>query len=408
MTLESTPETADKDNQLSELFATACNLHESGEVNEAEEIYLNLLNEVGDNWLIRYNLGLLYLETQRFQEALTQYQKADNLTSSNPDILFNLAICQKSCGRLEDAVTSYTQLLRIAPDDVDGWYNLGGCYSALHEFEKSIDCYQKVLHFDSHNLSALNNLAYHYQRAGYNDQAIIVYKRLLELNPDNGSAEHMLAALQGNSRECAPLSYIKEVFDDFSGHYDESMLDRLEYMVPEALLSALHKTAMNKTFKDCLDLGCGTGLAGQAIRQHVINLTGIDISEGMIALAEKKKIYDQLVVGDILTFLNSAEKQSFDLIVAADVFNYIGELKATLSAVAKVLANGGMLFFSIEDHDMEGNDVLLRENGRFAHSPDYINTLVDHFQWKSVYHEKVRLRKEKGMWVYGGLYGFLG
>ena len=47
-------------------------------------------------------------------------------------------------------------------------------------------------------------------------------------------------------------------------------------------------------FGTMLDLGCGTGLAGEAFRPHVDWLEGVDLSPGMIAQARKKTIYDRL------------------------------------------------------------------------------------------------------------------
>ena len=51
-----------------------------------------------------------------------------------------------------------------------------------------------------------------------------------------------------------------------------------------------------------LDLGCGTGLMGQYLRDNAAQLIGIDLSAAMLEEARNKQIYDALVEGDIVEY----------------------------------------------------------------------------------------------------------
>ena len=72
-------------------------------------------------------------------------------------------------------------------------------------------------------------------------------------------------------------------------------------------------------------IGCGTGLVGYWLKDVSKSITGVDLSAEMIKLAEKKGVYSSLVTEPIQSYLERADT-SFDVIVASDVFSYVGDL----------------------------------------------------------------------------------
>ena len=89
-----------------------------------------------------------------------------------------------------------------------------------------------------------------------------------------------------------------------------------------------------------LDLGCGTGLSGEAFRPLVDWMEGVDLSPGMIEQARRKNLYDRLDAGDLTESLDAHLRADarFNLIVAADVFVYCADLTLIAALVADVLA----------------------------------------------------------------------
>ncbi len=88
-----------------------------------------------------------------------------------------------------------------------------------------------------------------------------------------------------------------------------------------------------------LDLGCGTGLCGELFKEFSARLTGIDISQEMITAAKAKNIYDELLVADIEQALT--DYHDLDLVLAADVFTYIGELNGIFAQIRRALKKTG-------------------------------------------------------------------
>jgi predicted TPR repeat methyltransferase len=87
-------------------------------------------------------------------------------------------------------------------------------------------------------------------------------------------------------------------------------------------------------------------------------------------------LYDRLATGDITRFLEQqrAAKATFHLVIAADVFAYIGDVAAVCDAVARVLEPGGLFGFTVETHDGEG--AIVGAKMRYAHATEFIRAAV--------------------------------
>jgi len=386
------------------LFNKAHEYHEIGKYQEAEEIYRYLVLHIKENWFIHYNFALLLLETNRSEEALSQFLIAASLMTSNNDLYYNLALCQKRCGQYKRALQSYKKALELEPDDTDCLYNLAGCYHDLERFEEAIACYESILEKEPFHQSALNNIAYISQKIGRTDLAVIYYKQLLEVNPGHTSADHMLAALTGKIRSTAPLSYVRDVFNSYSSHYEKSLIDKLGYILPEQLLKIINFSSGKQHFKQLLDLGCGTGLVGEALKNNITTIHGIDLSSSMIEIAHTKEIYDQLITGDIHAALDNLEKASYDLLIAADVFTYVGEIESILKLSHQLGTRDCLFYFSVEDLTGGRTDMVLLESGRFAHSRNYIQQTADAAGWYIFNIETINLRRERDKWIKGAVY----
>lgn len=390
------------DEELSSLFQQACSHHQEGRLPEAKVHYLHLLQYFEIPPLC-YNLGLVHYQLDELPEALACFSRAHAGAPDDPDCLFNLALCQKACGHPEEAVVSYCRLLEFDGDNIDALYNLAGCHRVLHHADQAIDLYNRVLALEPNHEAATSNLAYTYQLTGQIDLAIRYYSRLVDLNPSRPGARHMLAALQGETPEDKPAaSYISGLFDSFSDHYEHSLVTQLEYSVP-ALLAELAKGnhGLSNLFCHGLDLGCGTGLSGQAFAAVTKRLDGVDLSPKMLDIARSKQLYHQLASGDIITFLRGT-RDRYDLFVAADVFVYLGNLYPVFAAIGRCRLAEACFCFSTEN--CENDSYILRPSGRFAHAPAYIEQLADETGWRVEHKQEKNLRKERSDWVSGTLW----
>lgn len=386
---------------INDLFQSACQLHQDGRLDEAKAIYHELLDHI-DAPLLHYNLGLIYYAQEEMGSALACFEHALAGNPEDTDSLFNLALCQKNCGRLEEASRSFMKLLDQDPNNVDTLYNLASCQRERRNDEEAIALYLKVLELAPDHRSATSNLAYMYQLTDDTARAIHYYQKLLELTPGHAAAKHMLASLLGNTPDSPPESYVRDIFDNYSDHYEESLVKNLQYNVPEQLRKHFNQLPnVPARFSHGIDLGCGTGLSGIAFNDIITILDGVDLSEKMLALAKEKQIYHSLVVGNISDALKGTNS-TYDFAIAADVFAYFGNLHETFRLLSACTSPGSVFCFSTEAGSEER--YALRPSGRFSHGHQYIRDLAAEFRWSIELQESTNLRMERGGWVSGYLW----
>jgi predicted TPR repeat methyltransferase len=234
------------------------------------------------------------------------------------------------------------------------------------------------------------------ERLGETHGAADAFGAALTADPSDAQGARGRLALLGEGSRLDALSpaYVARLFDDYAARFEAHLAGELGYRGPELIAVALDRLDPRR-FARCVDLGCGTGLAGAALRERVDTLIGVDLSPRMIAKAREAKLYDSLEVGDAVAFLDSPAARSADLVVAADVFAYIGDLGPIFAAVAGALANGGWLAFSVET--CEGEGYRLGPAMRFAHSDPYVRETAIRAGLRRLLLAHVSIRREAGL-----------
>jgi predicted TPR repeat methyltransferase len=210
-------------------------------------------------------------------------------------------------------------------------------------------------------------------RLGDGAGAAAAFRQALELDPDDrcGAALHLARLGATDAAHAMSRGYVRALFDQYAPRFDEA-LKGLAYRGPARLREAIENARPHLTFDHALDLGCGTGLAGEAFRPLARRLTGIDLSPAMVAQARAKHVYDRLDTGDLMQFLAVEERNgaAYDLVVAADVFVYLFDLAPVAAAVAGVLSPNGLFGFTVETHG--GAGVELGPKLRYRHGAEHV------------------------------------
>ncbi len=386
--------------ELKNKFIHACEMQEANSLDDAISIYDELLLFIPESPMVHFNMGLALFDIGNFEKAAKHYDIASRVSPEDPDIQYNQGLNLRRLGKRKDAITSFAKAIDLGDSSIDTLYNIALCHQDCKEFEDAAKFYSIILENDKNHLSTLNNLAYLCHKTGNLKKAEQLYRRLLLLNPQHTAAQHMLNALCGITPDNAPLEYIESVFDGYAGNFEENLLTELHYRTPTELWRFYREVFPENRECQCLDLGCGTGLAGLAFTSSCKELTGIDISDKILKEAEQKSLYKQLIKDDILSFLDTTE-ESFNLLIAADVFTYMGNLEPLFKACNKRCEADGVLCFSVEES--KGDSFTLKETGRFGHPLSYIEKLCEKTDWKLISAERSNLRQEKNEWISGFL-----
>ncbi|WP_206454221.1 class I SAM-dependent DNA methyltransferase [Aurantimonas marina] len=231
--------------------------------------------------------------------------------------------------------------------------------------------------FDEAALTDAYERALSLEKAGAHAAAAEAYRECLAIDPeDHGGAAVRIAAMGlGEAPESAGDAYVATLFDQHAEAFEDILVRQLGYGVPGLMAARLAEIAPGR-HQRVLDLGCGTGLAGETLRDRATTLIGVDLSEGMIETCFDKGVYDDLYIGEAVGFLaDFDEEDPFDLIVAADVLPYLGGLDGLFSGVAARLAGGGIFGFSTEtlsNAAFDGRDFMVGPHQRFHHREAYL------------------------------------
>jgi predicted TPR repeat methyltransferase len=357
--------------QLKAALGQAQNLHHAGKVAEAAVLCQRILAAKPGNAGALHLMGNLALQTGATDIAIGSLQRALTVSPRSAAILSDLGQALSAGGRHAEAISAYRKALTFRPNDPAVYVGLG---------DAQLD-------------------------HGTHVDALKSYRKALSLDPDHARAAHMVAALSGNGPDDTAKSYASLLFDAYAETFESHLAKTLDYHVPEHLYEALEQyRPAGGRFSAVLDLGCGTGLMGAALVDLAVDIDGIDIAPRMIEVVAAKRLYRALRAGDLVDVMNRDPDFAgpYDLVTAADVFIYVGPLDAVFPAVRRVLADGGLFAFSVEEADRA--DVAIRSSGRFAHRRSYIADLAAAHGLVVIEDRANPIRKERNSTIGGRLF----
>jgi len=231
-------------------------------------------------------------------------------------------------------------------------------------------------------------------------QAIENFQKRLERSPDALKLHILLAQQAGVAPpQQLPPGSVSGLFDRYADGFDEHLRGRLQYRVPDQIAQRVMQLGITKP--DVLDLGCGTGLCGEALLRIAKTLHGVDASAAMIARARSRVVYHQLDVGDLVDVMRKRPR-AYDLVVAGDVMIYVGDLTPTFEAAAASLRPGGHFIFSIETGAIDRFQMDIKTK-RFIHAEGYIRHLADICGFTTLSIDPITIRMEANQPVKGAL-----
>jgi predicted TPR repeat methyltransferase len=143
----------------------------------------------------------------------------------------------------------------------------------------------------------------------------------------------------------------KRLYADWAESYDADLIAN-GYASPSRCAEAL-AGAVEDLSAPLLDLGCGTGLSGEAFRVAGFStIDGTDFSPEMLEVARRKEVYRELFLSDHENPL-PVEPGAYANMAAVGVFSP-GHAPATLiDEVLSRLPSGGRFVFTLNDHALE-------------------------------------------------------
>ncbi|MBF0125989.1 MAG: tetratricopeptide repeat protein [Magnetococcales bacterium] len=213
-----TPSPLQRHDSETSILQQALQLHQAGQLQEAEALYQKLLLErpghqdalnllgylfhqrgqkekavefinkaiaIDPNQALFYNnLGIVVQNQGKIEESIVLYKKAVAINPNYHAAYSNMGTALQSLGRLDEALDQHRKSLEINPDFFEAYGNIGNVLCDQGHYEESIAAYEKALAHRPDYVVALHNSAYVLQKMGRLDEAMGPLRQALAIKPD--------------------------------------------------------------------------------------------------------------------------------------------------------------------------------------------------------------------------------
>lgn len=196
----------------------AVSAHQSGQLEQAQSLYLDILKHYPNHPDALYLLGLVHFQSNQLEQAVSLIQQAISIQPS-PQMYCNLGVVLQAQGNFQDAIHQFHTAISMEPNYAEAFFNLGITFQVMHDlinaesayqsaiscnpqyaaaftnlgitlfeqdkFELAIHAYQKSLEISPNSIETLNNLGNAYLHSHQFSEADLQFKAALELNPDD-------------------------------------------------------------------------------------------------------------------------------------------------------------------------------------------------------------------------------
>ena len=374
---------------------------------KAQDCYLHIKTLQPDSLANLINLANVCFELKSYDESCNYGNKALMEDKNNLTALSLLGNAYLESEKYPEAIRVLEKLTELSPHDFWVDNSLSQAWQKQGDFRKAFSYALSAVEKSGGDSSQQLNLSYLLYETALEKGADFISDEVAiweEKYGQDSQVRFVIDSLKNNSAvRVANPEYLHTVFDNFAADF-EQVLSGLDYRAPQYIAQYMEQLYPHTwlTKIRILDAGCGTGLCGLFLKKYAKyhGLDGVDLSEKMIAEAKKKLIYHRLYCQELCAFLRS-QNNAYDLITAADVLTYFGDLKPVFANAFSALKKRGRIIFTITKNNENDSDWHLHMSGRFSHTLEYVETLLNEHGFRIEKTDVKPLRTEAGKSVMG-------
>jgi tetratricopeptide (TPR) repeat protein len=177
---------------LQQAFTQAVAHHQAGRLQQAADLYQQILAEQPRHADSLHLLGLIAYKTGRLEEAVGLITDAVQQDPAKAPYCFNLGVVLQKQGKLDEAADTYRRAVKLNPSHVEAQSNLGNVLLEQGKLEEAVAAHQQALRMNPQSAEAQNNLGVALKEQGKFAQAVASYEQALKLNPHHVEAQNNL------------------------------------------------------------------------------------------------------------------------------------------------------------------------------------------------------------------------
>jgi len=170
---------------LKAMAGQAADLYKRGELEQAESLYLKILDADPDLFEPRLHMGLIRLRQGRPQDACDYLVQALRLSPGDLHALIHYGLALRAAGRLDEAVLAFDRVLAIQPNMAESLYNRGIALWQLKRPTEALESIERALALDSYPAEVWRNRGLVLRDLARFDEATVCFDTALRLKQNS-------------------------------------------------------------------------------------------------------------------------------------------------------------------------------------------------------------------------------
>lgn len=147
-------------------------------------LYKHAIDATNNNKVAYYNLGIVYAEMGRYDDAIKCYENALRISPADCDALHNLGTALMNKGSLDEASACFMRVIELNPRYVKSYVAYGNVLLKQNRLAEAMEKYKKAIGIAPELPGAINGVGVVMALTGDPGGAIGMFDKALSINPD--------------------------------------------------------------------------------------------------------------------------------------------------------------------------------------------------------------------------------
>jgi tetratricopeptide (TPR) repeat protein len=219
------------DRQIAQLIEQGLNFHRSGNLQQAEAAYRQVLSQRPGHPDGLHLLGVIAHQVGQHAQAIQMIHAALQGAPKLQAAWNNLGEALRANGQPDDAIKAYQNAIAIQPTFADAIGNLARTFDSQQRFKESIDLWQRFIRLNPRHVDAYHALATALHAERQEVQAIACWEKLLSLDPTFYKAHNDIGVVIGG----------RYLFEKAEQHFFEAIRIEPKYAVAYYNLGVIYE-----------------------------------------------------------------------------------------------------------------------------------------------------------------------
>lgn len=199
---------------MAELLQQAIRHHQAGRLDQAEELYRQILQADPDQPDALHLVGVIAYQRGKLEEAADWIRKAIAINPNAAPFHCNLGEVCRTMGRLDQAVAHLKAAIALKSDYAEAWSNLGLALQGMGKVDEAVEHFRRAIQLQPRYAMAYVNLGSALREQEHLDEAVEAFRQAVRLAPNLPEAQSDLGqALMEKGELDAALEHCRRAIE---------------------------------------------------------------------------------------------------------------------------------------------------------------------------------------------------